>query len=365
MRLQFLDGFRGLAIILVIIFHAYVPRIEYYPYGDAYADIPVINLGWLGVQLFFLISGFVIFMTLDKTESFRVFIYKRWLRLFPAMLIVSVFIYATALIFYERPDGIPNLLSLLPGLTFTLPSWWSKLLGVEVQQLEHVFWSLYVEFKFYVLAGATYFIFGRKFLIPALVVLYALWLVTYGLSTVIESRLLSVIQSATNALSLKQFGWFAAGSMFYSYFQNKDNKWFYSGIAMMLVSAFTVRLDSLGFDLEAIIGALLISALFAFSLKSSWLQNFLQNKLLTFLGLISYPLYLIHENMMTSLIIKMADITPWLHPFLTPYPAILFLVAVAYLISNSLEPSLSQLLDFRRHPKKIKLDASDKGGLHT
>ena len=357
MRLQFLDGFRGLAIMLVIIFHAYVPRIEHYPYGDAYANIPVINVGWLGVQLFFLISGFVIFMTLDKTESFRVFIYKRWLRLFPAMLIASVFIYSTALIFYERPDGIPpNLLSLLPGLTFTLPSWWSKLLGVEIQQLEMVFWSLYVEFKFYVIAGATFFILGRKFLIPALVALYALWLVTYGLSTVIESNVLSALKSITNALDLKHFGWFAAGSMFYSYFQNKDDKWFYAGITMMVLSAFTVRLDALGFDLETIIGALLISALFALSLKSSLLQRFLQNKLLTFFGFISYPLYLIHENMMTSLIIKMADITPWLHPFLTPYPAILFLVAVAYLISNSLEANLSQLLDFRKYPKlKLRL----------
>ena len=365
MRLQFLDGFRGLAIILVIIFHAYVSRPEHFPYGDAYVDIPVINLGWLGVQLFFLISGFVIFMTLDKTESFRVFIYKRWLRLFPAMLIASLFIYFTSSFFYERPSGIPKFLSLLPGLTFTLPSWWSKLLGVEVQQLEPVFWSIYVEFKFYVLAGATYFIFGRRFLIPALVALYTLWLVTYGLSTVIESQLLSIIQSVTNAFSLKQFGWFAAGSMFYRYFQKKDDRWFYAGIAMMVVSAFTVRLDAFGFDFEIIIGALIISALFAISLKSSLLQSLLKNKLLTFLGFISYPLYLIHENMMVSLIIKMADITPWLHPFLTPYPAILFVVAVAYLISNNLEARLSRLLDVRRYAKKIKPDTSNKCELHT
>ena len=366
MRLHFLDGFRGLAIMLVVLFHAYVPRTEYYPYGDAYVDIPIINLGWLGVQLFFLVSGFVIFMTLDKTDSFGVFIYKRWLRLFPAMLIASVFIYATALIFYERPNGIPpNLLSLLPGLTFTLPSWWSKLLGVDVQPLEMVVWSLYVEFKFYVIAGATYFIFGRKFLIPVLVALYTLWLTVYGLSTVIESNLLSTIKSANSALDLKHFGWFAAGSMFYIYYQNKTEKWFYSGIVMMVASASTVRLDALGFDLEIFTGALLISALFATSLKSSLLQSALQNKLLIFLGFISYPLYLIHENMMISLTIKIADIAPWLHPFLTPYPAIVFLLAVAYVISNNLEAGVRQFLNVSKYAKKIKLIIRNKYRLHA
>ena len=359
MRLQFLDGFRGLAILLVVIFHAYVQWPEHYPYGDSYAEFPVIKLGWLGVQLFFLISGFVIFMTLDKTETFRMYIYKRWLRLFPAMLIASVLIYATLPIFHERPDGIPpNILSLLPGLTFTLPSWWSKLVGFDIPLLESAFWSLYVEFKFYVIAGLTYFILGRKFLIPVLVSLFAFWFVVYSLSTVVEFQFLGILKSISNALDLKHFGWFAAGAMFYLNFQNQkpraDEKWFNLGILMMIASSFTVKSEAVGFDFEIVIGALLISAIFAVSFKSRMLQQLLQSKILLFFGFISYPLYLIHENAMTSIIIKMADLAPWLHPFLSPYPAILFLVSVAYVISRYWEPKLIKLLDLRSHPKKVR-----------
>jgi peptidoglycan/LPS O-acetylase OafA/YrhL len=45
MRIHFLDGFRGLAILLVVIFHAYAQWPEHYPYGSDYANIPVIKLG--------------------------------------------------------------------------------------------------------------------------------------------------------------------------------------------------------------------------------------------------------------------------------------------------------------------------------
>ena len=355
MRIQFLDGFRGLAILLVVIFHAYVQWPGHYPYGSDYANIPVIKLGWLGVQLFFLLSGFVIFMTLDKTETFRVFVYKRWLRLFPAMLIASLLIYSTLPIFHERPDGIPpNMLSLLPGLTFTLPSWWSKLVGFDIPLLESAFWSLYVEFKFYIIAGATYFILGRKFLIPVLVALFVFWIIIFFLSTSVEHQFLHILKTISNALSLKHFGWFAAGAMFYSYFQTQKNSWFYAGIVLMVLSSLVVRIDALGFDYEVIIGALLISALFAVSFKSSLLQNLLQSKVLVFIGFISYPLYLIHENAMTAIIIKMADWAPWLHPFLYPYPAILFLVITAYIIAKYLEPRLSSLFRLKMQNKVVK-----------
>ena len=349
MRIQFLDGFRGLAILLVMLFHAYVPRPDVYPYGDIYAEFPLFKLGWLGVQLFFLISGFVIFMTLDKTQTFKRFLFKRWLRLFPAMLIASILIYSTLPIFHERPDGIPpNIWSILPGLTFTLPTWWSKLLGFDIPLMESAFWSLYVEVKFYVIAGFVYYFLGRKYLMPVLVALFAFWIIVFNLSTVFESRVLEILSILINALSLKQFGWFAAGALFYIYFQSKENKWFSYAIVVMLISAVTVRIEALGFDAEVIAGSIFISALFALSFKSNLLQKILQNKGLVFIGFISYPLYLIHENATTSMIVKMADFAPWLHPFLTPYLPMIMVVFVAYIIARYLEPILIKLFSFKK-----------------
>ena len=87
-RIAFLDGLRGIAILLVVFYHAYTRWSDIVPYGARYAHFPVAQLGWLGVELFFMISGFVIYMTLEKCRSFGEFLYRRWLRLFPAMLLV-------------------------------------------------------------------------------------------------------------------------------------------------------------------------------------------------------------------------------------------------------------------------------------
>ena len=219
--------------------------------------------------------------------------------------------------------------------------------------MESAFWSLYVEVKFYVIAGFVYYFLGRKYLVPVLVALFAFWIIAFNLSVFFESRVLEILSILINALSLKQFGWFAAGALFYIYFQSKENKWFSYAIVVMLISAVTVRIESLGFDAEVIAGAFIISALFAFSFKSILLQKILQNKGLVFIGFISYPLYLIHENATTSMIVKMADHAPWLHPFLYPYLPMVMVIIVAYIIARYLEPTLIKTLSFKRQATKV------------
>ncbi|MDR0605205.1 MAG: acyltransferase family protein [Bacteroidales bacterium] len=135
-RIAFLDGFRGVAILLVLMFHAYSRYPGIVPFlTEKYGWFPLFRHGDWGVQLFFLLSGFVILMTLEKTELFFHFIYKRWLRLFPAMLIVTIIIFLTANLLYERPSGKPTLLSIMPGLTFIDPSLIGYLLGSKIQAL--------------------------------------------------------------------------------------------------------------------------------------------------------------------------------------------------------------------------------------
>jgi peptidoglycan/LPS O-acetylase OafA/YrhL len=99
-RIRFLDGLRGLAIFLVLGFHytgpTYAAKL---PYGNSLAWIPVLDHGWIGVYLFFLISGYVIFMTLEKCATAGDFFQRRWLRLFPAMLFASIVIFAFSQLF--------------------------------------------------------------------------------------------------------------------------------------------------------------------------------------------------------------------------------------------------------------------------
>lgn len=130
-RIEYLDGHRGIAILLVVFFHAYVRWAALVPYGNQYREIFLFKFGWLGVQLFFMISGFVILMTLEKSANRKKFLYRRWIRLFPAMLACSVMIFITSDFFSERPDGIPTWESLLPGLTFIEPGWWALALAIQ------------------------------------------------------------------------------------------------------------------------------------------------------------------------------------------------------------------------------------------
>lgn len=168
-RIEYLDGLRGVAIALVVLFHAYARWPEHVPYGDRYAS--VWGYGFLGVELFFLTSGFVILMTLEKCTGFKDFMVRRWKRLFPAMLVCSVVVFATAGWFSERPAGQPTWASLVPGLLFVEPLWIKWATGYTIVPLEGAFWSLYVEFKFYLIAGAVFFVWGERRLLGVLLAL--------------------------------------------------------------------------------------------------------------------------------------------------------------------------------------------------
>lgn len=344
MRIQYLDSLRGVAILLVLGFHAYVAWPARIPYGDTYSEFPVFKFGWLGVELFFLISGFVIFMTLDKTETFKNFIYKRWLRLFPAMLFASILIYFTAPIFYERPAGNPNAFSLIPGLTFTEPGWWKKILGIHIKPLEGAFWSLYVEFKFYFIAGAIYFSLGRRFLVPFLIGIFIFTIFIYIFSMISNFWALNIFKKICVSLSFKYFGWFSSGALYYLYSQTNNNKWFLYAILLSALSSLTVKSLDGNYNIHIILAASIISSLFAASVKNIYIQQVLQNKIFLFFGFISYPLYLIHENAMISMLIKSPTYMPWLHSFMYPYPAITILSAISYLIAKNFEPTCRKLI---------------------
>ncbi len=69
---------------------------------------------------------------------------------------------------------------------------------------------------------------------------------------------------------------------------------------------------------------------------------------LQFVGAISYPLYLIHENMMIAWIVKLSPWLDWLPASLQPLSALLAMALVmvpAYLIAHHGEPPLRRWLD--------------------
>ena len=332
-RISSMDGLRGIAVLMVISFHAFSRWPEVLPYGNQY---DFFHSGSLGVELFFLISGFVIFISLEKSGALKIFLFKRWLRLFPAMLIASIIIYITSFYFTERPMGKPELSSLLPGLSFIDESWWSIALGKPVSPLEGSFWSLYVEVKFYIFAALIYYWKGKFFLIKSLLGLFLFAIIIHALDASIDYLPLHRIEQLSDALSINYFGWFAAGACFYEFHKTNVIKWFIFGIMIALLCSFTIY--DVSYSDKLII--LVLSLIFAYSLINTRLQRILQSKFLLFFGLISYPLYLLHENMMVSIIIKLDTLDTGIALFLLPAIAVMFISVIAYIIVRFIEPAV-------------------------
>lgn len=94
-----LDGLRGVAAIMVVIFHV----LELYTAGDHTKQI--INHGYLAVDFFFLLSGFVLGYAYDdrwKTMTMKEFFKRRIIRLHP-MIIAGMFFGALLFYFQDAP----------------------------------------------------------------------------------------------------------------------------------------------------------------------------------------------------------------------------------------------------------------------
>jgi len=336
-RVLYLDGFRGVAILLVVFFHAFARWPDRVPYGYQYAEFFLVKYGWLGVNLFFMVSGFVIYMTLEKCTSFREFLWRRWLRLFPAMLVVSIIVYMSAE-FFERPAGIPTFSDLIPGLFFIEPIWIGDLFGVRQGVLVGAFWSLFVEVKFYFIFGSVFYLAGREWAKAVLAAAFFLSLGTMVVNHFLDLKALDLMTKWFDTyLSFKYFGWFLIGALVYE-LQKKPDRLKMAFICILAVSASfyasVARHDATMFY------ALILIALFTSAIYLETLQNVLSAKILLFIGFISYPFYLIHENIMIFIVGKISTSLRPLPDFLIPIIPVSLLALVAYLIAKFIEPLL-------------------------
>jgi peptidoglycan/LPS O-acetylase OafA/YrhL len=342
-RIRFLDGFRGIAIILVLLFHAFAGWPNVVPYGNRFSSVVLFKYGWFGVELFFMISGFVILMTLEKCANFQTFMKKRWLRLFPAMLIVTVVVYLSRHFFYERPAGIPQLRDIFPGLLFIEPSWIGGLFSWDQGVLEGAFWSLFVEVKFYLIFGILYYILGKQRAIIGIGLCYFISLIVGIIIKICNLYLLESLKSILNdSFSFEYFGWFFVGAMLYELYNCHERKRLSIVIVVAIICSMRI---SMSHEISLILISLLISGIFISTVYFKAIQNIIANRFLIFFGFISYPLYLIHENMMISLIVKMKRNIVFIPDILLPLVPIAFLSGIAFIISRYCEPKLKNILN--------------------
>jgi peptidoglycan/LPS O-acetylase OafA/YrhL len=295
-RLGELDALRGIAASGVVIYHYtkfvhedfHVPR-------PALLDAPGLSwlfpfqLGSYGVALFFVISGFVIFMTLERTEHALDFLVSRLSRLYPAfwcgVLVTTAFRLSVG--------GEPlRPLELLANLTM-----FAEWLGYPFT--DGVYWTLVVEMQFYALMFVLWRVGALAHIEQACLGWFALLIVDQVAPKLGANQ--HVADLIATALILKHIPLFAAGMMFYRIFTQ--------GFARLRVLVIALALAATWLS-GNIPKAIIVTVSFGLMalLCVGRLAPLGRSRALRWLGDRSYTLYLVH---MTVGLILMGKLLPF------------------------------------------------------
>lgn len=164
-----LDCIRGLAVLLIMLFHCF--------------DFAVFKFGWMGVDLFFVLSGFLITgILLDSKSSpnyYRNFIVRRILRIFP--LYYFILLFCLILIPLISPQlfgpGYEYYIKHQSWFWLYMQNWlYSKTGFPDNQTLVHL-WSLAVEEQFYIFWPLVIRLFNTKKLLAVCLIIVAFSLI--------------------------------------------------------------------------------------------------------------------------------------------------------------------------------------------
>lgn len=327
-RLLELDAFRGIAAIMVVLFH-YTLR-----YNQMYPDAPTspfaLTFGHFGVEFFFIISGFVIFLTLNRTKRPLDFIVSRFSRLYPVYWAAVILTFTVVALF-----GLPGEERSLSQMIFNL----TMVHGyVDIPDVDGVYWTLRYELIFYVIMFGLYCI-GK---LEKVELFCIAWLSLQAASITFDYLGIWFPWKIKFFLILNYCHLFMAGILFYRASQLGFNS---TRIALLSTCL------AFQFLLSDIYGALFVASCFLLFL------GFVNNKLqylaikpLIYVGSISYSLYLIHQNIGYIIIRELDHIGI---PHLASIGiAIAAAVAFAHLLTYAIERPTLQLI--RAKYKKSK-----------
>lgn len=149
-RFTAMDGLRGWALFMIFNVHFFgIYESRHYflaPDGLAHRFMCMVNAGHPGVDLFFVLSGFLIYTTIQRKHyAFWRFLGARYWRLFPVLWVVNIPL--VALLAKDIPTVIDNLL----------------LLGFfpDTELFNAVEWALTLQLYFYILAGVWFVVLAR------------------------------------------------------------------------------------------------------------------------------------------------------------------------------------------------------------
>ena len=289
-----IDFLRFIACLSVVIYHFTARWSGILPYGPLVKGAPW-NLGWVGVNLFFIISGYVVSHTLLKSSNAKEFILKRITRIYPALwLILPIVFLGQYFIPYSIFKDLSTLANLLGSMTLVPPSVLNLPNIVNFDWLTGVLWTLKVEMVFYLLCYVLFSFFSYKKILFYSVLICTL--TTILLIIVLNYNLVYVnpIEVVLKGLGFDYLPWFVLGMLFYEQKVLRKNRCFLIFLFSAFALAISVSKNNFSLDQIAEFAVLVLFVFVVFRKENSKL---IKVKIFQVLGFSSYEMYLIHQGL--------------------------------------------------------------------
>jgi peptidoglycan/LPS O-acetylase OafA/YrhL len=338
-RIYQLDLFRFLAALSVVLFH-YLFRgfsadnmsdLEFHDIGHFF------KYGYLGVDLFFIISGFVITLSI-KHNSISKFIISRISRLYPIYWI-SISLTFLVIIWFGFPRYDAEIYQFIANLTMFHNY-------LEIENIDGVYWTLFIEMKFYIFIIGSYLLLNKikKIELDYLVIFWMLLTLTY-----LFFSDLFIFKVLNFFLILKWSSYFIAGIIFYQIYKKGISFKYYTLLFISLsISIYYAVLKSENLEIlfntsfsPWIAGGFIILFYTIMLLVATNNLKGINSSKLTSLGILTYPLYLIHQKIGFILFNNLGE---YLNKYVLVITVTILMIAVSYILSKFYEPIVSNSL---------------------
>ena len=329
---RFVEMLRGIAVILVVYYH-YSNRLPHQTLGATDAATLISHEGKLGVYIFFVISGFLIALSMESCRTLSDFYVKRISRIWPLFILAStiIFVFLTVFTppsvldgpkqFYE--NGRPPFTEFVGQLFF--------LRDLGFDWVDGVFWSILVELKFYFWIGLFAAVFRERYIAVFAKVAICLALLDFALILFVGPQARSFSAALHGVFIAQYLAFFAVGLLLY---QGRRDQLLITLIVLCAVQICVTFSDDPDFRiLDTARWFTVLAALMAID------HFLLGGRVMLFFGTYSYSIYLFHQMIGLT-------IMSWVAPSLGMDVAIL--VALACVLPLSVAGSWAAEWRYRR-----------------
>ncbi|CAM1367289.1 Acyltransferase 3 [Tenacibaculum litopenaei] len=336
-RVYQIDLFRFIAALSVVLYH-YLFRswagnidsnLDFYILGSFF------KYGYLGVDLFFIISGFVIALSIQHRSITR-FAISRISRLYPVYW-VCVTLSFLVITFFGGENYNVSIREFIVNL-----SMFQNYLGTK--NVDGVYWTLFVEMKFYLFTIGMYLLVNKLHKVN-----FDYLLIFWSVITILNIPFghLYLMKKINYYFIVEWMPYFIAGMTFYQIYSQRNLSIKY--VLILLISLGTsihyaiLRLPSLESSYKISFSPLIVVAIICvfyiiMLMVSTHKMQKINSSIFIKLGVLTYPLYLIHQNIGFIIFSKFQGVSK----FLLVSIVILVMLSISFVLSNYYEPWLSK-----------------------